>query len=76
MLQVGDVAFKGQSVLDAKHDALATLVLVHPEVIGCTRNADVRTVLTDDCLYLVKDQISIGLRTADIEAYLLGEGLT
>ena len=76
MLQVGDVAFKGQSVLDAKHDALATLVLVHPEVIRCPRQTEVSAILIDDGLYLIKDEVGIGLRATDIEAHLLGEGLT
>ena len=75
MLQICEVAFKRQSVLDAEHNALATLVLVHPEIVGRTCNADIRTVLSDNRLYLIKDEVGIGLGSADIETYLLGEGL-
>ena len=36
VLQILELAFEGQSVLDAQHDTLQTLVLVQPEVVGGT----------------------------------------
>ena len=57
--QVFYLAVQGVTVLDAQHDALLAQVLVLPEVIRGSGNADILAVLGDDVLYLVEDVVGV-----------------
>ena len=62
VLQVLELAFECQSVLNTQHDTLQSLVLMHPEVVRGTGNRDIVLILTDDLLDLIEDQVGISFR--------------
>ena len=70
MLQVGQLAVQGQSVLDAQHDALTALLLVGIEVCRRTGDTEICAILGHHLLYLVENQVGIGRRPRDVEGHL------
>ena len=62
MLQVLQFSVKGNTVLDAKHDAFTPCPLVLPQVSRSTGDAHIVAVISANGCYLVKDMIGIGSR--------------
>ena len=75
MTEVLQVPLDGQSILNAEHDALASFMLVHPEIIRRTGDANILLILGNNLLYLIKDEIGIVLGTSHVEINNRGKGL-
>ena len=61
-LHISEVVLQCETVLDGKHNGLATTPFVFVEISRSTCNAQVIAVVADDVFYLVEDTVGIGER--------------
>ena len=59
MLQVVQIAIKGNAILNAKHDELLAVVLLKYQQCGIFDDSHIILMLTDNLLYLVEDTVGI-----------------
>ena len=80
MLHVANIVFYGKTILNAKHDTLFSLSLVFIELFRMTSKCKVLVICFYNFFYLVKDKVSVCLRSfnlkrCDVCKCLSGHGL-